>query len=174
MVLALCRGSNAQSLVEFCVTDVHAIERRAALQQRVYVDWNITFSITNRSENEIVVFGMEFEDGRFDPVRYLLHFNKKTNSWDYPNSSNAPTPWEKESSVMKHKKILRPGESLTFSRDVSRVSDCGLRMVYTAQVGAPKSKKTHEIRSEEYVVPCSEQKPDASSKQIEHKSPIES
>ena len=162
-VLTISQDSTAQSLVEFRVTDAHAIDRRPFGHMGIYVDWKVTFSIENTSSNDVIVYGMDKEDCTIDPVLYLLSFNKKTGTWDYPNSSNAPTPWEKESSIMKHEKILRPGESIAFSRNVSRTSDCDLRMVYTAQIGAPKSKKTHEIRSEEYVVPCSDQNPDKSS-----------
>jgi len=155
--------SAGQSPVRFWATSAEEQAPKLIWHMAKYVDWKVTFSIENTSSSDIIVYGWDQKDGTIDPVLYLLRFNKKTNSWDYPNSSNAPTPWEKESSIMKHEKLLKPGESLAFSRAFSRVSDCGRRVIFTAQVSAPKSKKTHEIRSEEYVVPCSDQKPDKSS-----------
>ncbi|MEZ5423981.1 MAG: hypothetical protein R2682_12945 [Pyrinomonadaceae bacterium] len=159
LLLLLAATSAGQSPVEFRAAS--AEEQAPRLIQHVVkiVDWNVTFSIRNISKSDVIVYGWDQGNGKFDPVLYLLRFNEKTNSWEYPNSSNAPTPWEKESGIMKSEKRLKPGESLTFSRAFSRVSDCGRRVIVTAQIGAPKSKKTHEIRSEEYVVPCSDKKP---------------
>lgn len=159
LLLLLGASSAGQSPVRFWATNAEEQPPQLIWHMAIYVDWKVTFTIENTSASDVIVYGWDQKDGTIDPVLYLLRFNKKTNSWDYPNSSNAPTPWEKESSIMKHEKLLKPGESLTFSRAFSRVSDCGRSVIVTAQIGAPKSKKTREIRSEEYVVPCSDKKP---------------
>ncbi|MCC6826069.1 MAG: hypothetical protein IT172_10035 [Acidobacteria bacterium] len=160
LLILLGTSSAGQSPVRFWATSAEEQAPQLVRHMAIYVDWKVTFTIENTSSNDVIVYGMDKGDGTIDPVLYLLRFNKKTSSWDYPNSSNAPTPWKKESSIMKHEKILKRGESLTFSRAFSRVSNCGRRVIFTAQIGAPRSKKTHEIRSEEYVVPCSDQKPE--------------
>ncbi|MCZ2391514.1 MAG: hypothetical protein LC113_10610 [Acidobacteria bacterium] len=97
---------------------------------------------------------MKLDDSLIDPVQYELHFNSKTQSWEYPNKGNAPTPWNKVSNVMKYRKVLAPGESTSFTRELSREMRCGEKVMFTAQIEYPKTKRTREIRSEEYVVPC--------------------
>lgn len=146
--------STAQDFVEFRVTSVRPVERRLALHRRIYVDWETTFSITNKGQKDVIVFGMDLGNGRLDPVQYGLLYDNKTQTWKYPNSDNAPTPWKDVSDVMKHAKVLVPGESLSFTRQHSREMRCGEKVMLTAQIGYPKSKRTLEIRSEEYLVPC--------------------
>lgn len=144
----------AQTAVNFRVVAAHEIERRAELHLLKYVDWSLEYSITNNSKKDLIVFGRDLGNGVIDPVRYVLIYDKEVKTWNYPNPQNAPISWKLVSGAEKHRLILRPGQSLSFVREVSREQDCGRKMIVTAQVSNTGTKETREIRSDEYRVPC--------------------
>lgn len=154
VMLCLAALASSQRLATFRVTDAHSVPRRADLGLRKYIDWRVTFTITNTTKNGLKVFGSDAGNGSVDPIRYMLDYNQRTNRWEYPNPNNKPTPWKKESGTQKHVVVLKTGESLTVTREFSREQECGRRVMVTAQIASVKSRKSHELRSDEYQIPC--------------------
>lgn len=153
-LLIFVNVSHSQKLPQITNSEITEIKPFSIPHLTKIADRKVTFKLLNNTQYEITVFGSDIE-GEFRPIRYLLTFNKKLNDWDYPTQNNRPVPWKEVSQTYKNEKILKPGESITFSSFFSSVSDCGILYKVTAQVKMHKSKKTQEIRSNEFMIePC--------------------
>lgn len=144
----------SQKSAQITISEIKEIKPFSIPHLAEIADRQVVFKLLNNTQYEITVFGSDLE-GELRPIRYLLTYNKKINDWDYPTLNNQPVPWKEVSKIYKNEKLLKPGESITFSSFFSSVSDCGIRFKVTAQVKQNKSKKTQEIRSTEFMIgPC--------------------
>jgi len=141
---------------DFRATMIRCKTPRLVPDMGVRQDREVTLTIKNSTPFVIIVFGSRVS-GNFDPGRYLLIFSNKRETWEYPNPDNAPTPWNSLSQIYKREHKLRPGKSLSFTRTFSSDADKAERFKATAYIRSQKSRKSVEIRSDEFTIDkCSE------------------
>jgi hypothetical protein len=147
---------HSQKLPQITVFDIAEVKPFLISHLSKIADKKVTFRLLNNTRQEMVVYGSDIE-GTLLPIKYLLRFNQKLNRWEYPTRNNKPVPWNEVSPTYKVEKNLKPGEYITFSSFFSSESDCGTRFKITAHVRLNKSKKTREIRSNEFTIaPCTD------------------
>lgn len=100
--------TRSSSGFNFPTTDVPAGDRR------------IIFRFLNKSEKEIVVYGLAY-DSTFQPAGFLIPFDAKTEDWSEPTREREAG--ERNSLLQKDQRVLQPGESLEFSALLSATAD---------------------------------------------------
>lgn len=83
-------------------------------------DRRIIFKFLNKSEKEIVVYGLAY-DSTFQPAGFLIPFDPKTENWNEPTREREAG--ERNSLLQKDQRVLQPGESLEFSALLSSTAD---------------------------------------------------
>jgi len=114
-------------------------------------DRKVLFRFFNATNKPIKIFGSEVNQD-LQPIRYLLRFDKNSNDWSYPTPSGKPVKWKNVSAIYKRFRVLQPGKFLDFSAFFSSIDDCGQKFKVTIQMGVYESKKTVEVRSEEFTI----------------------
>lgn len=83
-------------------------------------DRRIIFKIMNRSEKEIVVYGLAY-DSTFQPAGFLIPFDDNKEDWNEPPREREAG--ERNSLLQKDQRVLQPGESFEFSALLSSTTD---------------------------------------------------
>jgi hypothetical protein len=113
-------------------------------------DRKVVFRLMNVSARPVIVYGFADEDELY-PGGYMMVFNRRSRNWEYPNPDNQPTPWAEVSSLEKSKRILRPGETISFVAEMSRF-EVGSRFRRTAYVSFNENEVPCEIRGRPFIL----------------------
>jgi hypothetical protein len=110
----------------------------------------VIFRITNNSSKPVIVYGFKYDSG-FDPTGYLIVFDPGKSEWVYPTSDNRPVSWNERSNEFKYKYMLRPGRTVTFEAEMSRL-EVGGRFKRTVYVAYNDGEDPMEIKSDEFIL----------------------
>lgn len=110
----------------------------------------VIFRVVNKSNRPVVIYGFKY-DGEFAPTGYMMALNKDKNSVEYPNPANVPTKWSDASSMMKDKRVLKPGESINIVAELSEF-EVGLHFRRTVYAAYKENDNPCEISGEEFVL----------------------
>ncbi len=110
----------------------------------------VIFRLTNQSKIPVLIYGFKY-DGGFEPTGYLITVDRSSGEWLYPTNNNRPVSWSETAKEFKDSLVLRPGESMRFTAEMSQL-EVGGRFKRTVYVASQKDEEPMEVRSEEFVL----------------------